>query len=81
MEKRTLTNMTCEEFTKLASSEGKRDFTQRLRMLWHKIICVYCRRFVGQWRRISQLLQRDAPPATMPNAMREDLQRRLRDNR
>jgi hypothetical protein len=71
--------MPCEEFTELASQnfETPVSFRDRLRMLWHRIECVYCRRFLAQLKRIHYLLTAPPPEQPMPDAMRESLRRKL----
>ncbi len=71
--------MPCEEFTKLASAgfEKKIVFRDRLRMLWHRIECVYCRRFLAQMKKIRGLLTAPARQQPMPPAMRRHIQGKL----
>lgn len=73
--------MPCEEFTQLASGafEQPIGFRNRLRMLWHKIECVYCRRFVTQLARIRRLLASEPPVKAMPAAMRDKIKLNLKD--
>ena len=80
-EKKPLTGMPCEEFTQLASSglEKPVGFRNRLRMLWHQIECVYCRRFVRQLKRIHGLLAQPEPEKPMPGEMRTKLHKHLGD--
>jgi hypothetical protein len=80
-EKKPLTGMPCEEFTTLASGgfEGKIGFRDRLRMLWHRIECVYCRRFLAQLKKIKGLLKVPPPPDPMPAAMRKKIHGKLQN--
>lgn len=73
--------MPCEEFTQLASGgfEQPIGFRDRLRMLWHKIECVYCRRFLAQVKRIRVLLATTKTEKPMPPEMRAQLKKRLGD--
>jgi len=77
-EKKPLIGMPCEEFTQLASQnfETPVGFRDRLRMFWHRIACVYCRRFLAQLKRIHSLLA-TSPEQVMPDAMRESIRRKL----
>ncbi|MBL8033722.1 MAG: hypothetical protein JNJ69_08485 [Leptospiraceae bacterium] len=77
--RKPLTGMPCEEFTTLASHglEGKISWWDRLRMLWHKIECVYCRRFVQQLQRIRSLLAQEKSDEKMPEPMKEKIRKRF----
>jgi len=80
-EKKPLTGMRCEEFTQLASGgfEQPISFRNRIRMLWHKIECVYCRRFLAQLTRIRRLLISEPPVKAMPATMRDKIKMNLKD--
>ena len=72
--------MTCEEYTSLASGtlEGQRiGFFDHLRMFYHGIICVYCRLFFKQIKRIRYLLRREPVAETMPAELREKIRRHI----
>lgn len=71
--------MPCEEFATLASRGfeqpvGTRD---RLRMLWHKIICVYCRRLFTQMTKIHRLLGKSENQVPMPEPMKAAIRKHL----
>lgn len=71
--------MPCEEFTQLASHsfEVKIGFRNRMRMLWHKIECVYCRRFFTQLKKIRGLLISGNAAAEMPADMRQKIKGKI----
>ena len=73
--------LTCEEFAALASTrmESGVSWSDRLRMLWHEIRCVYCRRFVAQLKRMRSLLRAEAPAAAMPETIRQRIHKRIRN--
>lgn len=73
--------LSCEEFARLASTrmESGVTWSDRLRMLWHEIQCVYCRRFVAQLKRIRGLMRADAPAAAMPEDMRLKIEKQVRN--
>lgn len=75
--------MPCEEFTALASARFEKPvtFKSRLRMFWHQIECVYCRRFVNQITKIRSLLKREGRAPAMPAPMKTALARKLRGSR
>lgn len=74
-----LQGVTCEEFSQTVTGEREKKpgLWLRLRMAWHLVLCVYCRRFLAQFRRIARLLRRDAAERPMPDAMRRELARKL----
>jgi len=73
-------SLSCEEFATLASTRMEQgvSWSDRLRMLWHEIQCVYCRRFVTQLKRIRNLLRAEVPAAPMPPEIRTRLRQKLR---
>ena len=73
--------LSCEEFATLASTRMEQgvSWSDRLRMLWHEIQCVYCRRFVAQLKRIRGLMRADAPAEAMPEDMRLKIEKQVRN--
>lgn len=78
-DKKPLTHMRCEEFAMLASQgfETPMHFRDRLRMLWHKIICVYCRRLLTQMIKIRRLLDTGGEKVPMPEPMKTAIRKHL----
>lgn len=78
-DKKPLTRISCEEFAQLASHdfESPVNFRDRLRMLWHKIICVYCRRLLTQMTKIHRLLGKESKDAPMPAPMKTAIRKHL----
>lgn len=78
-DKRPLTQMPCEEFALLASQrfETPVKLRDRLRMLWHRLICVYCRRLLTQMTRIRSLLGTDGNKPPMPTPMKAAIRKHL----
>jgi hypothetical protein len=72
-------NLNCEEYTKLASQrlEVQISLQNRLRMLWHRFICVYCRRFSRQLAQMRKLLHRAGAERPMPEPMKTRLRKKL----
>lgn len=81
MAERKKNSLSCEEFTALASTRMEQGISwpDRLRMLWHEIQCVYCRRFVAQLTRIRSLLRTEGPAVPMPPEIRIRLKEKLRN--
>jgi hypothetical protein len=76
---RIFMGMTCREFSEQTSAQYERHsgWLVRLRMAWHRLLCVHCRRLAQQWKAIRAMLRREPPEATMPQAMREKIRRNL----
>jgi hypothetical protein len=79
---RLLMGMSCKEFSEHTSSahDHPTGLLMRLRMAWHRLWCVYCRRLARQWQLIRETLRRETPEARMPGTMRERLRRKLGAN-
>ncbi len=80
-ERKQSASLSCEEYTQLASlrMETRVSWRDRLRMLWHEVQCVYCRRFVAQLKRIRQLLRNEVVAKPMPPELRVKIQNGLRE--
>jgi len=76
---RIFMGMSCREFSEHTSEQHEHPagWVMRLRMAWHRLLCVYCRRLAQQWKAIRAMLRRVPPEATMPQAMREKIRRNL----
>lgn len=54
----------CRELSELSSDylDGKLSFFPRLKIWWHLVGCVHCRRYIEQLKLVTGML-RQAPPA------------------
>ncbi|MFZ5630156.1 MAG: hypothetical protein ACOY5B_13580 [Spirochaetota bacterium] len=76
---RIIMGMSCREFSEHTSAthDHPAGLWVRLRMAWHHLLCVYCRRLARQWLSIRETLRREPPAVTMPDPLKEKIRRNL----
>jgi hypothetical protein len=74
---------TCEEITPLISRnlDGSLSFRDKVKMVLHKHICVWCRRYAEQLLLIRKALRKQdsQPDLTLSSEAREQIKRSLRE--
>ena len=76
---RILMGMSCREFSEHTSEQHEQPagWAMRLRMVWHRLLCVYCRRLAQQWQSIRRAIRSEPVQQVMPEAMREKIRSKI----
>ncbi len=76
---RIIMGMSCREFSEHSSAahDHPAGISLRLRMAWHRLFCVYCRRLTQQWQSIRRAIRSEPVQQTMLEAMREKIRSKI----
>jgi len=71
--------MNCAEYTKRASAsrDNRPAWQERIGLVFHYILCVYCRRFTKQTALLADYLHRRHRDAQMPAGLREKISKNI----